>query len=148
MLISGSYPSRTEPEHGPDRRSDAIRSIRLRPTFIRRRLCIAAAGGWTALRCPLTLGRRSRRTDGTPALRGCLGRWLGVGIRHRLDLVPVPVSVLFLEAQFASLGAVLHFEVLEEGLAQQGVDVALLGRHHGALHVLDRELAHTHRGND
>src|SRR5271166_577694 len=138
---------RDTPEHGPDRQTAAPRSVRV-GTTVRRCLCVATTGGWAVLCGSLALDRCSGRADGAPALRGCLGRGLGLGIRHSLGLGPVPIGVQFLEAQSAGLGAEFHLEVLEEGLAQQGVDVALLGRHHGALHVLDRELADTHRGND
>src|SRR5208337_1364774 len=114
--------SRDTPEHEPDRQTAALRSVRV-GTTVRRCLCAAATGGWAVLCGSLALDRCPGRADGAPALRGCLGRGLGLG--------PVPIGVQFLEAQSAGLGAEFHLEVLEEGLAQQGVDVALLGRHHG-----------------
>ena len=64
------------------------------------------------------------------------------------DLVSSPSLSSFLRLSLRAPALILNLEVLEERLTQQGVDVAFLGRHHGALHVLDGELAHTHRGDE
>src|SRR5208337_2848644 len=136
---------RDTPEHGPDRQTAALRSVRV-GTTVRRCLCVATTGGWAVLCGSLALDRCSGRASGTPASLDsrprsfvglCSGR--GLSVASRLGCVQP------LDDQLAGSHGVL--DVLDERLAQQERDIASIRRHDRAFHVRDGDLAYLDLGN-